>query len=106
MSSKQQEFLNMPQGSGSVYEYGKKFNYLAWYRGHHMDTDVKKMKLFKKGLGAQLREHLTLFRSGNFNELIMATIEQEDASRAHMDEEEEDHVRPYWRCSSEVPPSL
>jgi hypothetical protein len=35
-----------------------------------VDTDAKKMELFKKGLSAQLREHLTLFYSGNFNELV------------------------------------
>jgi hypothetical protein len=29
MNRKQPEFLNLQQGSGSVYEYSKKFNYLA-----------------------------------------------------------------------------
>jgi hypothetical protein len=58
-----------------------------------MDTDAKKMVLFKNGLNAQLREHLTLFCSGNFNKLISDTIEKEDASHAHMDEEDtEGHV--------------
>jgi hypothetical protein len=52
-----------------------------------MDIDAKKMELFKKGLGAQLHEHLTMFHNFNFNKQVSASVEQEDASRACMDEE-------------------
>jgi hypothetical protein len=71
-----------------------------------VDTDAKKRELFKKALNVQLCVHPTLFCSGNFNELISASIEQEDASHGHMGEEEEAHVRTYQRCPSEVPHGL
>jgi CRISPR/Cas system type I-B associated protein Csh2 (Cas7 group RAMP superfamily) len=52
------------------------------------------MELFKKGLSTQLCEHLTLFHSGNLNELVSAAIEQEDASHAHMDKDRRKGKRP------------
>jgi hypothetical protein len=48
------EFLNLQQGADSVYEYFKKFNYLAQYGTHHVDTDDKKAELFRKGLSLLL----------------------------------------------------
>jgi hypothetical protein len=37
------------------------------------------MDLFRKGLNPVLREHLTLFCDCTLNELVSASIEQEDA---------------------------
>jgi hypothetical protein len=37
-----------------------------------------------------LREHQTLFRGYTLNELVSASIEQEDACHARMEEEEEE----------------
>jgi hypothetical protein len=45
---KQREFLDLQQGTDSVYEYVKRFNYLAQYNTHHVDTDEKKAELFIK----------------------------------------------------------
>jgi hypothetical protein len=75
MARKLQEFLHLQQGSGSVYEYIKRFNYLSQYGSYHSDT----MDLFRKGLNPVLREHLTLFCDCTLNELVSASIEQEDA---------------------------
>jgi hypothetical protein len=36
------EVLDLQQGTDSVYEYIEKFNYLAQYGTHHVDTDEKK----------------------------------------------------------------
>jgi hypothetical protein len=46
MCRKLREFLDLQQGTDSVYEYIKKFNYLAQYGTHHVDTDEKKAELF------------------------------------------------------------
>jgi hypothetical protein len=46
MCRKLREFLDLQQGIDSVYEYIKKFNYLAQYSTHHVDTDEKKAELF------------------------------------------------------------
>jgi hypothetical protein len=70
-----------------VYEYSKKFNHLSEYGSYHADTDEKKMPFFRQGLSPVLREHLTLFRGCTLNELVSASIEQEDACRAHLEEE-------------------
>jgi hypothetical protein len=39
MRRKLWEFLDLHQGTDSVYEYIEKFNYLAQYCSHHVDTD-------------------------------------------------------------------
>jgi hypothetical protein len=56
MDCKQQDFLDLKQGSGTVYEYCKRFIYLVQYGSHHIDTDVKKTTLFYKGLCAKIHE--------------------------------------------------
>jgi hypothetical protein len=43
------EFLDLQQGTDNVYEYIRKFNYLAQqYSAHHVDTDRKKVELFRR----------------------------------------------------------
>jgi hypothetical protein len=44
-----------------MYEYCKRFIYLAQYGVHHINTDAKKTTLFHKGLCAKIREHLMPF---------------------------------------------
>jgi hypothetical protein len=69
-----------------VYEYSKRFNHLSQYGSYHSDTDKKKMVLFRQGLNPMLREHLTLFWGCTLNELVSASIEQEDACCARIEE--------------------
>jgi hypothetical protein len=54
MRRKLWEFLDLQQGTDSVYEYIKKCNYLAQYGTHHVDTDDKKAELFRRGLSLPL----------------------------------------------------
>jgi hypothetical protein len=70
-----------------VYEYSKKFNHLSQCGSYHAETDEKKMSLFCQGLSPVLREHLTLFQGYTLNELVSASIEQEDACHARLEEE-------------------
>jgi hypothetical protein len=58
-----------------VYEYIKKFNYLAQYGIHHVDTDEKKAKLFRKGMNLPLQDRLVWICGVSFNALVSATIE-------------------------------
>jgi hypothetical protein len=88
MHRKQHEFLNLQQGFDSVYEYIKKFNYLAQYDTHHVDTDEKKAELLRKGLSLPLRNHLVLFRDLSFKALVSAAIDQEGTYRAFLDKQE------------------
>jgi hypothetical protein len=71
--------MNRKQGSHNVYEYSKKFNYLAQYSAHHVDMDEQKAELFQKGLSAQLQDHLVLFRDQDGT--IRACLELEEKKR-------------------------
>jgi hypothetical protein len=48
------EFLDLQQGTDNVYKYIRKFNYLAQYGTHHIDTNEKKAELFRRGLSLLL----------------------------------------------------
>jgi hypothetical protein len=80
-------FLHLQKGSESSYEYIQRFNHLSQYDSYHSDTDEKKMALFHQELNTMLHEHLMLFRGCTLIELVSASIEQEDACCAHIEEE-------------------
>jgi hypothetical protein len=88
MRRKLWEFLDLQQGTNSVYEYLKKFNYLAQYGTHHVDTDDKKAELFKRGLSLPLQDCLVQLRGVSFNTLVSAAIEQEGTYITLLVEEE------------------
>jgi hypothetical protein len=60
------------------------------------------MLLFRQGLSPVLREHLTLFRGCTLNELVSASIEQEDACCARLEEERK--KRPLTGPTGGAPP--
>jgi hypothetical protein len=70
-----------------MYEYSKKVNHLSQHGTYQADTDEKKMSLFRHRLSPVLRKHLTMFRGCTLNELVSASIEQEDVCRARLEEE-------------------
>jgi hypothetical protein len=82
------EFLHLRQGTDSVNEYIRKFNYLQQYGGHHVDTDEKKAELFRNGLSHHLQDRLLLHCDLSFDALVSAVIEQEGLYQAMLAEEE------------------
>jgi hypothetical protein len=102
MACKLQEFLLLQQGSGSVYEYSKRFNHRLQYDSYHTDTHEKKMAMFRQGLSPVLQEHLMMFWGCSLNELVNASIEQEDTCRAHIEEERK--TRPLSGATWGAPP--
>jgi hypothetical protein len=82
MRRKLSKFLDLRQGNRSIYEYTKEFNNLAQYGGHHIDTDMKKVELFRKGFTIQLHDLLILSLNLSYNELASASIDQESTMRA------------------------
>jgi hypothetical protein len=76
-----------------VYEYIRKFNYLAQYGIHHVDTDEKKVELFRKGPSLLLQDHLVRLHDLSFNALLSATINQEGTYQALLDKEEKKRKR-------------
>jgi hypothetical protein len=69
-----QEFLDLQQGTDNVYEYNRKFNYLAQYGTHHVNTDEKKVELFRRGLSLLLQDRLVWFQDMSFNTLVSVVI--------------------------------
>jgi hypothetical protein len=108
MRRKLAEFLDLRQGSRSVYEYIQEFNNLAQYGSHHVDTDVKKAELFRKGLTIQLQDRLILSQNLSYNELASAAIDQEGTMKACEVVEEKGRKRavsgPSRGGSSSAPP--
>jgi hypothetical protein len=88
-----QECLDLQQGIDSVYEYIRKFNYLAQYGTHHVDIDEKKVELFNRRLSLPLQDRLVLFRDVSFNALVSAAVEQNGTYKALLVEEEEKRKR-------------
>jgi hypothetical protein len=88
MCRKLREFLHLQQGTNSVNEYIRKFNYLQQYGGYHVDTDEKKAELFRNGLSLQLQDRLVLHRDLSFDALVSVVIEQEGLYQAVLAEEE------------------
>jgi hypothetical protein len=82
MRHKLAEFLDLRQENHSVYEYIQEFNNLAQYGSHHVDTDVKKAELFRKGLTIQLQDRLILSQNLSYNELASVAIDQEGTMKA------------------------
>jgi hypothetical protein len=65
-----------------VYEYIRKFNYLAQYNTHHVDAAEKKVELFRRGLSLLLQDRLVQFCDMSFNALVSVVIGQEGTYRA------------------------
>jgi hypothetical protein len=76
-----------------VYEYIRKFNYLAQYGAHHVDTDEKKAELFRRGLSLPIQDCLVWFCDMSFNALVSVTIAQDGTYRVLLVEEEEKRKR-------------
>jgi hypothetical protein len=108
MHRKLVEFLDLHQGNRSVYEYIQEFNNLAQYEIHHVDTDAKKVELFRKGLTIQLQDRLILSQNLSYNELASAAIDQEGTMKACKAAEEKTRKRavsgPSGGGSSSAPP--
>jgi hypothetical protein len=58
LCSKLKEFQDLKQGNHTVYDYTSLFNTLAQYGTYHVDTDEKKVNLYREGLTIHLQERL------------------------------------------------
>jgi hypothetical protein len=89
MHRNMREFLDLQQGTANVYEYIRKFNYLAQYGTHHVDTNEKKAELFRRELSLPLQDCLVRFHDLSFNALVSVAIAQDGTYRVLLAEEEE-----------------
>jgi hypothetical protein len=79
MVRKMKELLALKQRDDTVYQYAQKFNSLFQHGEHHVDTDAKKMELFRDGLKCELYERPNLLEPNSYHELVNKAISQEDA---------------------------
>jgi hypothetical protein len=89
MHRNMREFLDLQQGTANVYEYIRKFHYLAQYGTHHVDTNEKKAELFRRELSLPLQDCLVRFHDLSFNALVSVAIAQDGTYRVLLAEEEE-----------------
>jgi hypothetical protein len=101
-------FLELHQGNRSMYDYTQEFNNMAQYGGHHVDIDMKKAKLYRKGLNIQLQGRLIYNLILSYNDLTNTAIDQEDTMKACEAAEEKKRKRtmprPTGGSSSSAPP--
>jgi hypothetical protein len=67
LHSKLKEFLDLEQGSRSVFDYTRQFNTLAQYGTYHVDMDEKKANQYRAGLTIHLQEHLVHLSTLSYN---------------------------------------
>jgi hypothetical protein len=96
LRSKLKEFLDLEQGNRSVFDYTRHFNTLAQYGTYHVDTDQKKVNLYRAGLTIHLQERLVHLSSLSYNELTSAAIDQERMMKdvAEADEKKRKRMMP------------
>ena len=71
---KQDEFLNLKQGSMLVCEYRNQFTQLSSYALEEVDNDAKKQKCFLKGLNDGVQLQLMTVVYPNFKTLVDRAI--------------------------------
>ena len=70
LKTKQREFLALTQGSMTVSEYLNKFNHLARYSIHDVNTEERKVDRFLGGLSPTLRCQLSMLDFPDFQTLV------------------------------------
>jgi hypothetical protein len=77
LRTRSKEFLDLEQGNYSVFDYTRQFTTLAQHESYHVDTNEKNANMYQAGLTIHLQEHLGMFTSLSYNELVSAAIDQE-----------------------------
>jgi hypothetical protein len=54
LHTKLKEFLDLEQGNHTIFDYMRQFNTLAEYGSYHINTDEKKVNLYRVGLTIHL----------------------------------------------------
>src|SRR3990170_934629 len=101
MKIKQKEIMSLTQGSMTVAEYLNKFNNLARYSPHDVDTEERKIDRFLGGLNHALRCQLCMLDFADFQTLVnKAYIAEREHKLANNDhkrkfEPKKDNKEPY-----------
>jgi hypothetical protein len=91
---KLKEFEDLEQENHIVYVYTRQFNTLAQYGSYHVDTDKKKVNLYREGLTIHLQDRLVQFTNLSYNDLVSAAIDQERLMKAVAEADEKKRMMP------------
>ena len=78
MRMKAAEFMKLTQGTKMLTEYMHAFNNLSRYALKFVDTEVKKIESFKRGLGTKLIKNMANSRCDTYNEFVSDALTQEN----------------------------
>ena len=67
---KHTEFMNLKQGNKTLDEYVREFNHLARYAEEMVDSEVKRIAAFTRGLSPKLMKTLGTSKCATFNEFV------------------------------------
>jgi hypothetical protein len=70
MAKKVSEFMRLTQGTQSVTEYLHAFNNLSRYMPDYVDTEIKIIASFKRGLSLKMMKSMGISSHTSFNDLI------------------------------------
>jgi hypothetical protein len=77
------EFLALNQGTKTVTQYLHAFNNLSRYAPDMVNTDVKKIASFKRGLSPKMLKHVGTNTRTRFNDFISDCLKQEKNNNAY-----------------------
>ena len=78
MSMNHIEFMRLRLGTKSLTEYLHAFNNLLRYATEFVDTNIKKIASFKRGLSPKLMKTLANSKCATFNEFVSDALTQEN----------------------------
>ena len=77
------EFMKLTQGTKTLTKYMHAFNNLSRYTPEFVDTEVKKIESFKRGLGTKLMKTMANSRCDTYNEFVSDALTQENQNNLH-----------------------
>ena len=75
--------MRLTHGTKSLTEYLHAFNNLSRYATEFVDTDVKKIASFKRGLSPKLKKTLANSKCATFNEFVSDALTQENQNNIY-----------------------
>ena len=70
MCMKVAEFIKLTQGTKTLTEYMHAFNNLSHYAPEFVDTEAKKIKIFKRGLSTTLMKTMANSKCATYNDFV------------------------------------
>ena len=77
------EFMKPTQGTKTLTEYMHAFNNLSRYAPEFVDTEAKKIEIFKRGLSTKLMKTMANSKCATYNDFVSDALTQENQNNLH-----------------------